>query len=111
MTTKSKTTIKRQAKTSGKTGERVGKEFDHALDLASDWCIRHNVRVTLGPSDACRLRMQSDAIRTAVMEAGGPGNVPESVLLYQQILDDATVFVLAHGVGRALQVLLGGKAR
>ncbi len=117
MTTKSKTTINKQPKTNGdgrsheKTGEQLVKEFDHELDMASEWCIKRDVRLTLTPLDACRLRMQRDAIRVAVMEAGGPEKVPESVLVYQQILDDAASFLLAHGVGRAVQVLLGGKDR
>ena len=90
-----------------KTPEQVAKEFAHIVDTASAWCGDHGVSLAVAPVEAMLLKRQRDAIGVAVVQAGGPEKVPVAVLVYQQTLDDAANFIVAHGFERVIHLLSG----
>ena len=81
------------------------KKFDKEVAIAGEWCAEQKVPLVLTPVEALMLAKQRDAIRAAVLRAGGPDKVPTPVLLYEQTLDDAVHFLMDHGVMRAITYL------
>jgi hypothetical protein len=104
-TTKTKTTT-------DKPKENAGNEkADDFVATATSWCAEHNVPTRMMPDHTLRLVESAVLIDHAITEAGGPDKVPESVLIYRQLLNEAALATAMHGIKRSILAVFGGLER
>jgi hypothetical protein len=103
-TTKTKTTDKAKQD----TGKEQAEDF---VGAATSWCAEHNVPTRMMPDQTLRLVESAALLDHAIKEAGGPDKVPESVLMYRQLLNETALATAMHGIKRSILFVLGGAER
>jgi hypothetical protein len=76
-------------------------EFARAVLGAAAWCSKRGLGADITPAEVGGLVHLATMIHGAVLGAGGPEAVPESVLMYENCLRDCIAFLAAHGIVRS----------
>jgi len=97
-----------KTKTTGKPKQGADSDF---IGEATSWCAEHNVPTCMRPEHAVRLLETASLIDAAVTRAGGNEKVPEAVLLYRQLLYEASVATTAHAIKLSVIALFSGVGR
>lgn len=104
-TTKTKT---KNNKAKQDTGKEQSEDF---VGAATSWCAEHNVPTRMTPDQTLRLVESAALLDHAIKKAGGPDTVPESVLLYRQLLHETALATAMHAVKRSILFVFGGAER